>query len=74
MLFAIPNQFEDVKHCNVLSESISTGLRKLFSVIEYESLIKEVNYFFNYILFFTYKFLYHYYYYYFFLLEGCDTK
>lgn len=43
VVFAVPNQIEDVKHCHVLSESISTGLRKLFSVIEYDALVKEVS-------------------------------
>ena len=43
VLFAVPNKVDDVKHCIALSESISTGIRKLFSVIEYDALIKEVN-------------------------------
>ena len=43
VVFAVPNQIEDVQHCNVLSESIATGLRKRFSVVEYDALLKEVS-------------------------------
>ncbi|XP_065057686.1 sperm-associated antigen 17-like isoform X2 [Rhopilema esculentum] len=42
VVFAVPNQIEDVQHCSVLSESIATGLRKRFSVVEYDALLKEI--------------------------------
>ena len=43
VVFAVPNQLEDILHCSIMSDVIATGLRKLFTVVDYDALLKEVS-------------------------------
>lgn len=42
IVLLIPSKTSDVPVTSLLSEAINTGVRKLFSVIEYASLLDEV--------------------------------
>ncbi|PFX34574.1 Sperm-associated antigen 17 [Stylophora pistillata] len=42
VFFVIPNKADDNVFIETMSEVVATGLRKLFSIITYESLIKDV--------------------------------
>eukprot|EP00794_Sanderia_malayensis_P015503 gene15503-17082_t len=42
IVFVVPEQPEDFVHLTFMSDVISSGIRKLFNVIDYESLLKEI--------------------------------
>lgn len=41
--FIVPNKLDDNVFIDILSEVVATGLRKLFSIITYEGLVKDVS-------------------------------
>ena len=41
--FIAPNKVEDNVFIDVLSDVVATGLRKLFSIITYDGLVKDVS-------------------------------
>jgi len=45
LIFLGPNKTTDIEIVNLLGETIKTGVRKLFSIINYEKLLLEVNFF-----------------------------
>ena len=42
LIFLGPNKTTDIDIVNLLGETIKTGIRKLFSVVNYEKLLLEV--------------------------------
>ena len=44
MYFIVPNRVEDNVFIDVLSEVVATGLRKLYSIITFDGLFKDVSY------------------------------
>lgn len=43
MFFVVPNKVEDNAFIDILSDVVNTGLRKLYSVITYDGLMKDVS-------------------------------
>ena len=43
MFFVVPNKADDNVLIETMSEVVATGVRKLFSIITYEGLIKDVS-------------------------------
>lgn len=43
MFFIAPGKFEDNVYVDILSDVVSTGLRKLFSVITQDNLLRDVS-------------------------------
>lgn len=44
MYFIVPNRVEDNVFIDILSEVVATGLRKLYSIITFDGLVKDVSY------------------------------
>ena len=44
MYFIVPNRVEDNVFIDILSEVVATGLRKLYSIITLDGLVKDVSY------------------------------
>ena len=44
MYFIVPNRVEDIVFIDILSEVVATGLRKLYSIITLDGLVKDVSY------------------------------
>lgn len=43
MFFVTPNKLDDNVFIDIMSEVVATGLRKLFSIITYDGLVKDVS-------------------------------
>lgn len=43
MFFVVPNKADDNVFIETMSEVVATGVRKLFSIIRYDGLIKDVS-------------------------------